>query len=206
MKNFYHKQKGFTLLETLVAIFILFVALNSLFTLTSNNFFASRYARNESTAIYLAQEAIDYIRNDRDTTAFQNNALNTGWEIFLSHYGDTTINSLCYSSSGCIIDATNWSAPFGTNLDSVKPCLSTPPVFGEIDCQFFQLEDSSVNGSYYTYTIRPVGQRATSIKRQIKLKQNPNNLDELQIMVNVEWQNGHLAKSLTARASLLRWQ
>jgi prepilin-type N-terminal cleavage/methylation domain-containing protein len=195
MKNFKNKQKGFTLLETLVAIFILLLALTSLFSLTSSNFFSSRYARNESTAVYLAQEAIDYVRNDRDTTAFQAHS----WSAFIYRYGDT-IASNCYSANGCTIDATDWSTA------RILPCTAPTISPSVIPCQPFLLNVNSNNGYYYTYTTGSVPQSPTNIRRQVKLKLNPNNPDELQVAVTVEWQNGNSAKSLTLRTSLLKWQ
>jgi prepilin-type N-terminal cleavage/methylation domain-containing protein len=98
------KNKGFTLLETLIAIFVMAVAFTSLLSLMTTTMFSARYANNEITATYLAQEAVDYIRNDRDTTAFQGG----NWNDFINHYGATLgTPSVCYSITdpGCNLDA-----------------------------------------------------------------------------------------------------
>lgn len=195
MKNLKQKQKGFTLLETLVAIFILMLALNSLFSLTTNNFFAAKYAKNESTSIYLTQEAIDYIRNDRDSIAFQGVH---DWNTFLSHYGDYNTGTGCYSIDGCTIDATDWN--FGS---SVEECMQVPPDFGVVPCKTFFLNDSSLTGSYYTYTYQPTNQSTTKMKRQIKMVYNGS---ELFITVNLEWLNGEVPRTTSLNASLLQWQ
>lgn len=189
------KNSGFTLIETLVAIFILFIALNSLFSLTSNNYFTSRYAKNESTGVYLAQEAMDYIRNDRDTTAFQLH----DWSSFLAHYGDPVSNTLCYSQDGCILDANNWADPvkLGDPLPAISACGSV--------CDAFRLNDTSNFGPYYTYDVRSTGQTNTNIRRRINITLG-NGTDEMQIKVTVEWLNGEITRSVTSRTSLLEWQ
>jgi len=105
MKNKILKiNRGFTLIETLVSVLLLAMALSAVFTLMGSTVFASRYAKNEITASYLAQEAIDFIRNDRDSLGFQQN----DWVSFLDHYGYNTQNatsSFCFTSNGCDIDA-----------------------------------------------------------------------------------------------------
>ncbi len=60
------KNKGFTLIETLVAISVLVTALVAPLTLASQSLFAAVYAKDQITGFYLAQEAIELIREKRD--------------------------------------------------------------------------------------------------------------------------------------------
>ena len=64
-KTYIHKR-GFTLIETLVAISVLVVAITGPLTLASQSLFAAVYAKDQTTAFYLAQEAIEMVRNKRD--------------------------------------------------------------------------------------------------------------------------------------------
>lgn len=64
IKNF---NKGFTIIEALVAISILTIAVTGPLSLASKGLSYSSYAKDEITAFYLANEAIDTIRNIRDT-------------------------------------------------------------------------------------------------------------------------------------------
>lgn len=57
---------GFTLVETLVAITILLVSLAGPLTIATKGLSASVFARDQVTAFYLAQEAIEFVRNRRD--------------------------------------------------------------------------------------------------------------------------------------------
>ena len=68
-------NKGFTLIETFVAITILLIAMTGPLYLVTKGLATSKMAKGQITSMYLAQEAIEYIRNIRD-----GNILNgVGW-------------------------------------------------------------------------------------------------------------------------------
>lgn len=67
------QERGFTFVETLVAISILLLAIAAPLTLGSQGLAASRIARDQVIGTYLAQEAIEYARNVRDTNALAGN-------------------------------------------------------------------------------------------------------------------------------------
>jgi prepilin-type N-terminal cleavage/methylation domain-containing protein len=60
-------EKGFTIIETLVAIFILLIVTTGPLAFAQSGLRASFLARDQITAFYLAQEAIEIIKNARDT-------------------------------------------------------------------------------------------------------------------------------------------
>lgn len=75
-------QKGFTLVETLVAIFILSLAIAGAMTAVQLGLQSSYYARDQIVAFYLGEEAIENVRNIRD----QN--WNTGQDSWLHGIDD----------------------------------------------------------------------------------------------------------------------
>lgn len=174
-------KSGFTLIETLIAILILTLTLNAFFTLISNSIFSAQYARNKITANYLAQEAIDYIRNDRDSIAFQNN----DWDGFIQKYDK------CLTEEGCYFDVLE---------DPVQPkyCQTS-------SCQTFYYNSNSGSSSiknYYTYTTTLV---ETPFERRIIMTKS--NLDqEIDITVKVKWLNGKTAHTKILTTSLLNWR
>jgi len=91
IKNF---KKGFTLIETLASISILTLAVIGPLTLASYAIRSASVSQNQLTTFYLAQEAMEYIKNRRD-----NNALaDANWLSGMTN---------CRSANGCIIDIPN---------------------------------------------------------------------------------------------------
>ncbi|MDE2031133.1 MAG: type II secretion system protein [Patescibacteria group bacterium] len=182
------KNTGFTLIETMVAIFILTLAMNALMGLISSSLFSARYARNEIVANYLVQEAVDYIRNDRDTTALQHYGGGT-WNSFLSKYGSSTSGTECFNSTnGCEIEPAN---------STIQACPSS-------GCGLLNYDGNATNNDFYTY-LTPSGFSTTTFSRQVKMSINSKNADELDITITVKWKNGNISRTKTLSVSLLNW-
>jgi len=109
------KSGGFTLVESLVAISIVLIAIVGPLSIVSKNLAFARFARDQITAFYLAQEAVEFVRNTRD-----NNIL----------AGSDWLNGLsaCMGST-CIIDSpANTTASCGASCDPLK--LSNSGIYG----------------------------------------------------------------------------
>jgi prepilin-type N-terminal cleavage/methylation domain-containing protein len=187
ISNKNNKIRGFTLVETMVAVFILTIAITSLLGLTARSLFTARYARNEITANYLLQEVVDYIRNERDTKVFLSSEL-TAWDDFLNTLGKNSL-TLCFSDEGCYFDV--------NMIEEIKKCEGECPYFKYAETQL-QLSQS---GSFYTY--KDFG-KVSNFRRTINLKSgsNPN---ELLVTVKVEWLNGNLLRERSLNMSFLNW-
>ncbi len=183
--KFYIKKlnKGFTLIETMVAILILSVALAALISLISGSFFISRYNKNEITVNYLLQEVIDYVKNDRDTKIFQDGQ---DWEGFLSRYQTAG----CFSGSGCKIEV--FSGNISKCEDSGRDDL----------CDDILLYDENGKDNFYGYNNG--GTQEAGFRRTIKMV-NENDNDNLNITVTLRWKNGNSEKTRSLESTLMNW-
>jgi prepilin-type N-terminal cleavage/methylation domain-containing protein len=91
--------RGFTLVETLVAISILVLALTGPLTIISQALKASYYSRDQIVAFYLAQESMEYIRNIRDENSLKTGASVDSW---LDGIGDISTCRAGGAPSACI--------------------------------------------------------------------------------------------------------
>jgi len=60
-------SKGFTIMEVIVAIFILTIGVIGVYALITQTVSISTFSRDEMTAAYLAQEGVEIVRNIRDS-------------------------------------------------------------------------------------------------------------------------------------------
>jgi Tfp pilus assembly protein PilV len=78
-----HKNKGFTLVETLVAVSIFSMSILGLLSILASGISNTNYAKKKIMAGYLAQEGIEYVRNMRDTSVLYNvSGSQAGWDAF----------------------------------------------------------------------------------------------------------------------------
>ena len=179
---------GFTLLETLVAILVLTIAITGPLTIASKGLQSTLIAKDQDTAFYLAEDAIEYVRWIRDT-----NKLSGG--NWLTGAGDTPSSNArsltpCESSAGCYLDSTENSP--------VMPTDCTPTV----TCPVMDY-DPSVNRYSYTSGTQTLFTRTTQL--------TVVNTNEATLTVTVTWCDqasvcATTPRLVVVREELFNWQ
>jgi len=176
------KKRGFTLIETLVAISVLLIAVVGPLTLATRSLFSALVARDQLTASYLAQDAVEYIRYKRD-----NNFL--AGEPWLN--GDL---SDCVAPKMCRVE---------TERNQIKDCDEDS---GGVCKNLTYDEKEDTYGYRSVSTEEGEEVRPTTFNRTVTLYpavDNPNN--EYIIDVTVSWHTGSFENSFTTKEHIYNW-
>ena len=176
---------GFTIIETLTAVLVLSIAIAGSITLASRGLTAITTARQEVSATYLAQDAMEYIRATRDSNCLAtNNGSGCPQNVWLGNMG-----TLCSAATGCTIDTLAGVVSACTNACSVLNYDSTNTVF-----TYASANGGSIVPSAFTRTVyiqNPVG----------------GNQDEASTTIVVSWPGGgDIVRSVRLHEDLLNWQ
>lgn len=143
-------ERGFSMIEALVAITILSISIAGPMTLAHKGLSSAFLARDQITAFFLAQEAVEYIRNIRD----ENILTQQNW---LSGLGP------CVSADGsdaCRIDVA---------VDSVEACSggTCPPLNYDSTDRLYTYDGGSPSPYTRTVTIEEISGDEVSIQVEI---------------------------------------
>ena len=108
-------KRGFTLVESLVAITIVLISIVGPLTIISKTLSFARFARDEITAFYLAQDAVEFVRNTRDNNVIAGDDWLAGLSACVG--GNCSVDS----AAGAIVSC-------GASCDPLK--LSSSGVYG----------------------------------------------------------------------------
>lgn len=175
-----NKSRGFSLIETLVAISILMISIAGPMVLVGNGIRSSAFARDQVTAFYLAQDAVEAMRYIRDGNRIakvrSSNPESVPWD-------DLTEDFSCTTSSPCGVDSTKiyngLSGGISTNNDTENLTIDS---FG-----------------MYGYS----GGTSTNFRRWVTIEEL--NEKEVQIVVTVDWSSGSIPRQFSIRENLFYW-
>lgn len=194
-------SNGFTLIETLIAILLLMTSVVAIMVLVSRILITTRGQRLETTAQYLLQEGVEYLRNNRDS------ALNGGvpWSDY-SRAGPgcpITVGFGVPSVCECIF------LPGSTGMCTVDPLSDDIRLCPASGCPVIvQVESAGrtvlctpgINCPGFSGVVKP-----TTFSRSIRMTPNSINPDELYVDVTVSWQDTGVVRQKTLRTSLFNW-
>lgn len=172
-------KKGFTLLETLVAIFILVLSITGPMVFAQSGLRVAFQSRDQITSFYLAQDVIEYIKNVRDTNGLKSRA----WLYGLEDCTDTTGSS----SVSCSID----TRPGSVEIDGC----------GGSECQKLT-ETEDVGGVFLGHG----GTAQSRFTRTVKINEiEPGR--EAEVIVEIGWESNVLSglKRIVVQENIYAW-
>lgn len=177
-------QNGFTLIETLVAISLLTIAIVAPMSLTTKSLASAYYARDQITAYYLAQEAIEALRSIRDAQILQ----------------------IVQSGSGASFDIfgpiPKESAPFTIDARMAEPAEAIIPCSGG-PCPLLQTD-----GTLYGYGFCSGADTScnTYFTRTVRASFKGSGQDQMRVTVEVKWRTGGIQeRTFSISEDLYRW-
>ncbi len=194
MKNFLKKTKvslnsGFTLVESLVAIFILTISITAMLVILSNNVSEIDQVKRKVVANYLAQEGLEYVRNMRDTYMLYSTT-GTGWPDFVAKM---QVCDSAFSSDGCYFDSGELF-----NYPSPQNIIQTPFIACTGSCP-----ELNYNPTTLDYNYDPAGEK-TSYRRTINTAIFPGQ-EEMYVYVTVVWQVKGKQYQVSFGENLFNW-
>ena len=187
MKN--TTQRGFTLIETLVAITILTLAIAGPLTTASRALVAAEISRDQLTASYLAQQGLEYVRSVRDNQ-------------YLAAYqaGGTAISTVAWTNFLTAVSACQ-AGTCSYNPDPNPTSGPLAPCGGATACPYLYLQ----NG---VYTLNAGSTNVTPFASTIQLTLTPlvGAVNEEQVVSTVSWNFHGVPYSISATDHLIPWQ
>ncbi len=170
------KQKGFTLAELLIAVFVLTTGVIGAYLAVQQSVNIASNSSLRSTAAYLAQEGIEIIRNIRDTNFLEGDAWNEGLDIDGNYQADYTTPRI---------------------NDPILLACNNPCDYSSVNLRFLKKN----NLDLYNYSLGS----DTLFKRKISLQKSGASQEILKITVTVYWRDKTGAKNFSAQENLYDW-
>jgi len=188
-KKIYLAGRGFTLIETLLAVLLLTTAIAGPLTIASKGLLSATSAKDQVTAFFLAQDAIEYLRFKRDS-----NCLGAGSAAGSCPAGVWLQNIV--GSGACSADGTTLCQLDSVN-DTVTSCSGT--------CSILNYNSSL---GYFGYSSGSGWvQTPQRFIRTVKvITPWGGNSAAANFEVTVSWMTSGVAHSITVRENILNWQ
>jgi len=183
----FKKKSGFTLIETLVAIFILVLSITGPMVFASNALQASYYSRDQITAFYMTQEAMELVKNIRDQQGLT--STEDDWlGILRPCVGGNNICSVGYVSTDL--------SPI-----TVSPCSSVAA------CEVRKTVSNGI--TYFGHGVS-ADWEGTGYFRTVHIEEKQCNgsgtdCKEAEVTISIEWKSGRLTRDFTVTETIYDW-
>jgi prepilin-type N-terminal cleavage/methylation domain-containing protein len=181
-------NKGFTMIETLVAIFILLITITGPLAISQSGLKAAFLARDQTIAFYLAQDAMEYIKNIRDTNFIKRSDDNRDWLEGLEN---------CMNGNICTVDTTE------TGQDAIESCTAVlyRGCSDEDDKYSPLVIDNSTGHEFIGFN----GSEQSKFFRTVKID-NVRLGQEVQVTVTVGWETDDgVLKKIISKENIFNW-
>lgn len=185
------QTRGFSLVETLVAVSILSLVIAGTLTAVQKSIQSSLYSKNQIFAFYLAQEGMEFIKNIRDENALRSVA--GGTNTWLTGLSAQTGDPCWFGGGGVSQKTCTIDSNVGIANGGVVACSGG---FGT--CPYLR-QDSATGLLGYT-----AGWTLTNFKREIQFQSISSN--EISVVISISWISGATNRSFQIRESLFNRQ
>lgn len=196
MKNM-DVRKGFTMIETLVAVFILMLAITGPLYFVSQSLQSAYYARDQVTAFYLTQESVELVKNIRDTNALTASCDEAQYWLSCNAH---TVDDLtaCTGAYGCVVGLTAEKAIYvaGCSSDADSSCVLRQNT-GVVDELEFSYGSSGSGWSPARFQKR--------VYIEIKNEAAYVGGSEAEVVVRVNWRSGTIDREFVVRQNITNW-
>ena len=173
-------NKGFTIVESLVAITILVLVVTGVTSAVQTSLSSYIFSKNQIIAFYLAQEGFEQIRNMRDENSLK------GQEDWLTGISADP-GDPCYFGNACYLDPL---------FNTLYKCSGDP---GEKSCPVLK-QHISGSASYRFGYYNSSDWTDTIFIREVSLEWvNPN---EISVLVTIDWSKGAVNRQFEARENI----
>ncbi len=176
------KNTGFTLLEVIVAIFILTVGIGGSFSLIQQTISTVSMIQSRLIAAYLGQEGIEIVRNIRDNN----------WLEQRGSFQNPPLPVWNYGMSGC-------QGPISCCEGDYKTDMPTP-LTSVVGCDFNNLSDLNIDSDgFYSY----LPGTPTKFKRKIFIDLIEDN--KMKVVVIVQWKEKNKIYEVEVVEHITNW-
>jgi prepilin-type N-terminal cleavage/methylation domain-containing protein len=177
-------KKGFTVLETIVAIMVVSMAIAGATLAARGGIRAGSIAKEEVKAFYLSQEVLEFLNNKRDTNELTNRVDGTSISWLTGIETDVNGNS-CTGLNKCYLDM--WG------VGGLVSCGATCPVIKQ-----------NKNDYRYGHVNDPSFWKNTVYTREINIEKNAAST-EIQVNIKVSWNHAGTNMELKTKTLLTNW-